>query len=382
VATDLVYVVATPSPNRNCEMDRVASALGTSAVHLIFMQPVWQSASWQPTFPKVCPYHCVDSSPEWNGIPFAELSRLLEQLDPRVVVVGGFNQRVARRVISWCRQRGVPYCLRSDSNIWTDKYKGVLKYLFRRTVLRPKVRAARKCLLTGETNRAFWEHYGMRREQAGWWPQWIDYDRFIAARELRRTAREQLRDQYQIKCPLNLLYVGRLIPLKHLERVAEALVGLPEEIGLVLVGQGPEEQRLRAEFGDKLGKRLHFVGAVESEEMPRLYALGDALVLATGPRENWGLVLNEAAAVGLPMICSAQIGAAADLLVHGRNGYAVEVDDVEHWRNAIRQTMSNPSKLATMGEQSMAIIDDWRARSEPVACVQQILKEAAPSLPC
>jgi len=374
VATDLVYVVATPSPNRNCEMDRVATVLGTSAVHLIFMQPVWQSASWQPTFPRVCPYHCVDSSPEWNGIPFAELTRLLDELDPRVVVVGGFNQRVARQVIAWCRKRGVPYCLRSDSNIWTDKYKGFFKYLFRRTMLRPKVRAAKQCLVTGETNRAFWERYGMRPEQAGWWPQWIDYERFVAARELRRTGRSGLRAHYQVACPLNLLYVGRLIPLKHLERVAAALVGLPEEIGLVLVGQGPEEQRLKEQFGRQLGPRLHFVGPVESEEVARLYALGDALVLATGPRENWGLVLNEATAVGLPLICSAQVGAAADLLVHGRNGYAVEVDDVEHWRRAIGETMSDPARLAAMGEQSVAISDDWRARSEPVACVRKILE--------
>ena len=94
-------------------------------VHLIFIASQWQSASWQPSFPEVCPFHCLDAPAEQNGIPSSELRSLLEELAPTVVVVGGYAQRAIREVMAWCRERGVGYCLRSDSSIWDRSPQGM-----------------------------------------------------------------------------------------------------------------------------------------------------------------------------------------------------------------------------------------------------------------
>ncbi|MEZ6070277.1 MAG: hypothetical protein R3C10_08360 [Pirellulales bacterium] len=245
MAERIVYVVATPSPNRNTEMDRVATALGPDRVHLIFIASEWQSASWRPSFPDVCPFHCLDAPADLNGIAADEIVDLLGSLDPSVVVVGGYAQKAARDVMAWSRQRRVPYCLRSDSSIWTDRHKGWAKYTVRRIRLPRHVKAAHRCLISGRFNREFWQRYGMRPAQEGWWPQWIDYDRFAAARTIGVDERHSLLAAHGIETTLNFLYVGRLIGLKHLDRLCEGLTDCPPHAGLIVVGSGPEEANLR-----------------------------------------------------------------------------------------------------------------------------------------
>ena len=369
----IVYVVATPSPNRNTEMDRVATALGPERVHLIFIASMWDSASWRPSFPEVCPFHCLDAPDELNGVPSSEFRLLLERLAPSVVVVGGYAQRPAREAMAWCREHGVGYCLRSDSSIWTDRHKGWAKYAVRRLRLPRHVRAAQSCLLSGRFNRDFWRRYGMRPEQEGWWPQWIDYDHFATARQIDSAANQSLLTAHGIGTDTNFLYVGRLIGLKNLDLICDGLIRCGDNVGLIAVGSGPEETTLRERYGTSLTGRLHLIGSVEPTQLPAWYAAGDCLVLASGARENWGLVLNEAAAAGLPIICDRHVGAAGDLLADGTNGIALKSNTQDAWAHAMRTVATSPQRLADMGRESARIADAWRADSDPIACVEKLL---------
>jgi glycosyltransferase involved in cell wall biosynthesis len=82
-----------------------------------------------------------------------------------------------------------------------------------------------------------------------------------------------------------------------------------QEARLVIVGRGPEERRLRA-YAAELGiaDRVEFRGFVPYEEMPALYASAACLVLASLPTMYWeeqfGMVLAEAMAAGLPILAS------------------------------------------------------------------------------
>jgi glycosyltransferase involved in cell wall biosynthesis len=78
---------------------------------------------------------------------------------------------------------------------------------------------------------------------------------------------------------------------------------------LVIVGRGPEERRLHehaSELG--IGDQVEFRGFVPYEAMPALYAGATCLVLASLPTQYWeeqfGMVLAEAMACGLPIVAS------------------------------------------------------------------------------
>jgi glycosyltransferase involved in cell wall biosynthesis len=354
-------------------LDQAAEVLGAEAVTALFMCPVNVGGSFSHAFPSVCRYHCLDQGPECNGLPFAELERFLVNLDPTVVIVGGYRDVVSRATFRWCLASRVPYALRSDSNPWTDRLKGWARGMVRHWRLDPWVRSSARCLVTGRYNRDFWREHGMRPDQEGWWPQWIDYDHFAQARELRASSRQQLRNEFGITAPYNLLYVGRLIARKAVDRLCAALVEAPDCLGLVVAGDGPEAERITREFGQRLGARLRMMGVVEPLQLPRLYAATDILALASGATEPWAMVLNEATAAGMPIVCDEHVGAAGDLLVDGRNGLKLRGNELPDWIAAMRTIAERADELPAMGAASVLIADDWRDRSEPAKCLAALV---------
>jgi glycosyltransferase involved in cell wall biosynthesis len=100
-----------------------------------------------------------------------------------------------------------------------------------------------------------------------------------------------------------LLSVGHLIPRKGHDLVIGALALLPGH-DLMIAGQGPEEQRLKA-LAATLGVagRVRFLGRVAHDQLREVYSAADLLILASS-REGWANVLLEAMACGTRVAAS------------------------------------------------------------------------------
>jgi len=106
-----------------------------------------------------------------------------------------------------------------------------------------------------------------------------------------------------------VLYSGRLIREKGLLDLVRAMAALPNTV-LVLVGEGPERTRLEAAArAQRITDRIRFVGAVGYGEMARFYAAADMFCLPSVPAPYWqeqfGMVLVEAMACGIPVVTTA-----------------------------------------------------------------------------
>ncbi len=100
-----------------------------------------------------------------------------------------------------------------------------------------------------------------------------------------------------------LISVGLLIERKGHHRTIEAMTRLPE-FELVIVGEGPEHDRLNALIARLgLGRRIRLLGARPHTELPGLYGAADASVLSSS-REGWANVLLESMACGTPVVAS------------------------------------------------------------------------------
>ena len=73
---------------------------------------------------------------------------------------------------------------------------------------------------------------------------------------------------------------------------------------------------------------VHLVGAQSYGDVPAYYALAGAFVHAS-TTEQWGLVVNEAMASGLPVLVSNRCGCAPDLVQEGVNGFTFDPCNVE-----------------------------------------------------
>ncbi|MEP6978871.1 MAG: glycosyltransferase family 4 protein [Thermoleophilia bacterium] len=173
------------------------------------------------------------------------------------------------------------------------------------------------------------------------------------------------------------LYAGRLDREKGLDTLLRAFASVPGE--LVLAGSGSEEQRLRALAGD----RVSFSGAVGREEIVRLLAEADVFVLPSRS-EPWGMVLNEAAAAGLPLVATDGVGAAYDLI--DGNGVRVPVDDDRALAAALRRFAEDHGLRTGMGARSRDLAagftpDAWaRALTTLVECVSRYRQRAGGSV--
>jgi glycosyltransferase involved in cell wall biosynthesis len=76
--------------------------------------------------------------------------------------------------------------------------------------------------------------------------------------------------------------------------------------------------------------------------------------------EPWGVVVNEAASAGMPMIVSEAVGSHAHLVQSGFNGYVVETGSAESLANAmLRFHLMDESSLARMGKASEQLSEQY-----------------------
>jgi glycosyltransferase involved in cell wall biosynthesis len=145
-----------------------------------------------------------------------------------------------------------------------------------------------------------------------------------------------------------ILYVGRLAPEKGVDMLLRAAEGLDATV--VVAGSGPEEARLRAIAPP--GTR--FLGNVERDDLPALYAGADMLVLPS-LSEPWGMPLNEGAAAGLPLVSTDAAGAAYELIEDGINGFRVRAGEPAALQEALAVLVADDAFRRAAGEHSREI---------------------------
>ena len=121
----------------------------------------------------------------------------------------------------------------------------------------------------------------------------------------------------------------------------------------MLAGAGPERAGCKA-LADELEVRLVLVGDVPWERISETYVAADVFALLS-QWEPWGVVVNEAAASGLPLVLSDQVGAAPDLLRDGENGVLVPAGDVAAAAAALRRYL-DPALRHAAGARSREIV--------------------------
>jgi len=161
------------------------------------------------------------------------------------------------------------------------------------------------------------------------------------------------------------LTVSRLVAKKNLPLVLRAYSRYCRGMGesrwhLVICGTGPQAGELQ-DLVHSLGvaSSVHFPGFRQVEELPVFYGLAQAFILASSREEQWGLVVNEAMASGLPVLVSRGCGCALDLVKEGVNGFTFEPDDEHGLAQLMAEMHEGRWDLKKMGRASQRLIAAW-----------------------
>ena len=261
----------------------------------------------------------------------------------------------------------------------------------------------------GAPHRRYFASLGLPAEKIFTGYDAVDNDYFAQKAAAVRKQAAEFRKKYALPAHY-FLSLGRFIAKKNLSVLIRAyrkmLDSRPDcETHLVMVGSGEEELKLRALCGelrlpiyDKMAAGtekhqpatgaeapgVHFYGFRQIDENPVFYALADAFILPS-LWEEWGLVVNEAMAAGLPVVVSETAGCAEDLLKPGelagfetlnlealkiqgslkllggirQNGFAFDPKSPETLAAALHALASTPELREVMGENSRKIVEEF-----------------------
>jgi len=100
---------------------------------------------------------------------------------------------------------------------------------------------------------------------------------------------------------------------------------------------------------------VHLVGDVDYDQIATYYASADIFVMPT-LEDNWSLVVPEAMACGLPVICSIYNGCWPELVQEGRNGWVFDPLKPDSIVQTLTKALSSMEDLQQMGSESRAIV--------------------------
>lgn len=247
-------------------------------------------------------------------VPVDTIPRL-SRFRPDVVISGEFGARSGQAAL-WCRLQRRPLVLWATLSERTEQGRGRARRALRALLLK----AADGVIVNGGSGARYIRSFGYPAERIHVVPQASP----ITAAPPRTAAPEA-----PAEGPLRLLYVGRLVPLKGLPGLLHELsawctrTGMP--LDLTLVGSGPQEAALRSiPTPDLLTVSVR--GAVPFEQLGEVYGAADLLVFPS-LADEWGLVVNEAMACGLPVLGSVHSQAVLELVEEGRTGWTFDPEE-------------------------------------------------------
>ncbi|MDB5711496.1 MAG: hypothetical protein JWL96_3566 [Sphingomonas bacterium] len=284
--------------------------------------------------------------------------KALDETDPEVVCITGWSHSEALAMLSWARERGRPVVMMSESTAH-DATRSFLREAIKRHI----VGLCDAALVGGKAQRAYVEALGMPAKRIFIGYDAVDNDFFAAGAAIARSdaaatrARLGLPEHY-------FLTSCRFIAKKNLARLLDAFAAYRAAVGigawhLVLVGDGELRAELEAQ-AQALGIRdaVHFMGFRQYDDLPAFYGLAGGFVHVSTV-EQWGLVVNEALAAGLPVVVSRTSGCVGDLVDEGVNGWTVDPFDVAAITARLTDLAAPATDRAAMGLASARIVADY-----------------------
>lgn len=297
-------------------------------------------------------------------------SSALEQTKPDVVAINGWNNFGSVIAANCCVRRGIPMVVMSES-----AHQDEPRTWWKEAIKRRIVGLYSAALVGGRRHVEYLVELGMPVDRIFTGYDVVDNHYFCErARQIRNPrlrqgyggqAASEIRNLHGL--PENyFLASARFIEKKNLPRLISAYAKYRQKSqadgkapwDLVLLGNGPLKSYLCRLISDlRLQKHVHLPGFKPYDELPVYYGSANAFVHASAA-EQWGLVVNEAIASGLPVIVSDHCGCAPEL-VNG-NGFIFDPSNEDELAARLLEMASLPDEeRKQLGDNSYTIASNF-----------------------
>ena len=269
------------------------------------------------------------------------------------VWIHGYHNLAFMAILGFCIIKRIPILLRGDSFL-----KSTSRGLIKNTLVRLLLRQCSGLLYVGSANRDYYRHFGARHSQLFSVPYAVDNAFFQQASQSAEVPNDIAASDKTI-----ILYASKFIQRKNPLLLLQAFAGLPsalrDQAELWFIGDGEQRPALESYIASSgLQNQVKILGFKNQRELPGYFSQCDLFVLPS-EKEPFGLIINEVMNAGKAILTTDEVGAEADLVKDGLNGWVVRAGCESALRNALKEALNNPQQLSSMGKESLKIISKW-----------------------
>ncbi len=278
------------------------------------------------------------------------LYKVLSKINPDVLAIAGYGRPAMLATLLWGIWKRKPTILFSATHehdakrfAWTEILKSLI------------IKPYRAALVGGKKQKQYLIKLGMAADSIFLGYNTVDNEKFHP-NKLKA-----------LPCPVNQPYflaINRFVPKKNLSFLLHAYAKYRQLAGtyawdLVICGDGSMRVELENQIINlNLDEIVHLPGFLQQDELLPYFTHASCFIHAS-THEQWGLVVNEAMAAGLPVLVSNRCGCFEDLVVEGINGFGFDPNNNQQLTNLMIKVSSGEIDLEHMSQAALEHIQKF-----------------------
>lgn len=281
---------------------------------------------------------------------FRKLISLLNQTNPDAIAIAGYARPAMLVALLWCLYQRKTAILLSETtendeprSWWKEKIKKLI------------ITSYQAALVGGNPHKRYLIKLGMPTNAI-----FLGYD--VVGNEVFYP--DQIKS---LPSPLNkpfFLAINRFVSKKNLPFLLSAYANYRQLVGtsawnLILCGDGELRLQIEQLINQlQIQDSVHLPGFLQQDQLLPYLAHAKCFIHAS-VQEQWGLVVNEAMAAGLPVLVSNRCGCYEDLIIEGVNGFGFDPENPQQLTELMLKISSEESDLHTMGNAALEHIQKF-----------------------
>lgn len=281
---------------------------------------------------------------------YQKTTAVLNQIQPDAIAIAGYAEKVMLSSLLWCKLHHKAAILISDSKEddaprrwWMEKLKSLL------------VKSYQSALVAGKPHHRYLTQLGMESDAIFFPCDVVGNDEFHPDRISK------------LLKPLDKPYflaINRFVANKNIAFLISAYTRYRQHQGdnawdLVICGDGELRSQIEQQIRENnLQKSVHLPGFLQQQQLLPYFSHASCFIHSS-TQEQWGLVVNEAMAAGLPILVSNRCGCYEDLVIEGVNGFSFDPENLEQLVEIMNKISTGAVDLNRMGKASLAHIQNF-----------------------